>query len=132
MADCVISDTLSPTYGWGRYAIGLIRALRDEGQEVRLLTPRGLCQVDDLRDLPEHDRGTSFVSETRRIPRLVLANVLRIQSREMRKKRRQLAEERAMKVPIKVLFPVLFCIFPALFVVILGPAIMRIAAAFGG
>ncbi|MGH2368770.1 MAG: glycosyltransferase family 4 protein [Chloroflexota bacterium] len=74
----LISDTLSPTYGWGRYAIGLVRALRRQGLSFRLLSPANLCQADDLAALPEHGSVTSFVSETRRIPRLVVANALRI------------------------------------------------------
>jgi tight adherence protein C len=61
-----------------------------------------------------------------------IAQVLRVQSGELRAKRRQAAEERAMKVPVKILMPLMLCILPALFIVILGPASIRIAHTFGG
>ena len=53
-----------------------------------------------------------------------IANVLRSQSKEMRLKRRQRAEEKAQKVPLKIMIPVVCCIFPALFVVVLAPGIL--------
>jgi tight adherence protein C len=61
---------------------------------------------------------------------IALSGVLRTQAKVMRVKRRQRAEEKAMKLPVAVLFPLLFFIFPVLFIVILGPAVINVIATF--
>lgn len=97
----------------------------------------GLGRVDALRalgersDLPEL-RGfvTAMVqADAFGIP---IAQVLRVQAKDLRTKRRQRAEELAQKVPVKILFPLIFCILPSLFVVILGPAAITIFHSFSG
>ncbi|CAN5216213.1 type II secretion system F family protein [soil metagenome] len=59
-----------------------------------------------------------------------ISQVLRVQSKQMRLRRRQRAEEKAHKAPIKMLFPMILLIFPAMYVVILGPAIPQIMGGF--
>jgi tight adherence protein C len=59
-----------------------------------------------------------------------IGNVLRIQSNIMRQKRRHKASELAMKAPIKMLFPMIFFIFPTIFIVLLGPVVIKTMAAF--
>lgn len=81
------------------------------------------CGIDDL---------SVFVSSVIQADQLgvAISQVLRIQSEAMRMRRRQRAEELAHKAPIKMLFPMVFLIFPALYVIILGPAVPQIAEAF--
>lgn len=100
-------------------------------QEMQL----GTSRADSLRALADRTdvgdlRGfiTAMVqADSFGIP---IANVLRIQAREMRTRRSQRAEEAAQKVPVKILFPLIFCILPVLFIAILGPAVISIAKAF--
>ena len=60
-----------------------------------------------------------------------VSNVLRIQSAAMREKRKQRAQEAAMKAPIKMLLPLILFIFPTIFVILLGPAMIQIIETFG-
>jgi tight adherence protein C len=82
------------------------------------------CEVPDL---------TNFVAAVVQADQLgvSMARVLRVQSEQMRIKRRQRAEELAQMAPVKMTIPLVMLIFPALLVVILGPAVPKIAEAFG-
>lgn len=95
----------------------------------------GQGRADALRALGERTNvpdmrsfvGAMVQADSFGIP---VAQVLRVQSSEMRVKRRQRAEEKAQQVPVKITVPLIFCILPTLFIAVMGPAVLSIMNSF--
>ena len=103
----------------------LSRAFARAIQEIQLgkLRREALREMDHNLEVPDI---TSFVAAVIQADQLgvSMAKVMRIQSEQMRIRRRQRAEEKAHQAPVKMLFPLVFLIFPAIYVVLLGPAVL--------
>lgn len=113
--------------GHGPLASELVRTLQDmQVGQSRRTAYEALSTRTDVRDLR---RFVSAVIQADAYG-VSIADVLRTQAGEMRMKRRQRAEEKAMQIPVKVIFPLLLCILPVLFIILLGPAMMGVLAAF--
>ncbi len=107
--------------------------LRRTAQDMQVGQPRrqAYLALADRTKVPELRRFVRTIVQAEDSG-MALRDVLSTQAAEMRLVRRQRAEEKAMKIPVKVIFPLVFCILPVLFIVILGPAVINIARAFGG
>lgn len=114
--------------GKGPLAEELTRTLQDiQVGQGRRQAFEGLIARTDVTDLRRFVRAVIQADQFG----IAIADVLRTQAAEMRLKRRQRAEEKAMQVPVKVIFPLMLCILPVLFIVLMGPAVMNIMEAFG-
>src|SRR3954451_7430259 len=115
--------------GRGALAEELVRTLQD----IAVGQPRreAYLALAERTGVPDLRRFVSAVVQADAYG-ISIADVLRTQAAEMRLKRRQRAEEKAMQIPVKVIFPLVLCILPTLFIVLLGPAAMDIVDAFSG
>jgi tight adherence protein C len=111
----------------GPLADELARVLQD--LQVGVDRQVALDRMVERTDVPDLK---AFVVAIRQSTRhgLPIARVLRVQSQELREKRRSRVEESAAQLPVKIVFPLVFCILPSLFVIILGPAGINIMDSF--
>jgi len=110
----------------------LVEELHRTLQEIGIGVPRrqAFRSLVDRTDVAERRHFVFAVNQAEEYG-LPIAQLLRVQSKELRVIRRQRAEEKALKIPVKIVFPLIFCIFPALFVVLLVPAVIRIIETMG-
>ncbi|MCT1711832.1 type II secretion system F family protein [Dietzia cinnamea] len=113
--------------GTGPLAQELIRTLQEI--QVGQLRRTAYEQLAIRTDVPDLRRFIRAIIQADAYG-ISVADVLRTQASEMRLKRRQRAEEKAQQVPVKVIFPLLVCILPVLFIVLLGPTAINMMEAF--
>ncbi len=119
--DKVINNVPGPLSQEFARVLGEVRAGATRADAMR--------QLDERTDVPEIRSFVLAILQADTFG-VSIGRVLRSQADEMRIKRRQLAQERAQKAPVKMMVPMVFCVFPALFVVVLGPAIINIRETF--
>lgn len=115
--------------GGGPLAEELVRTLQD--MQVGRSRRESYLALAERTSIPELRSFVQAVVQADTYG-IAISRVLRIQAKVMRVKRRQRAEEKAMKLPVMILFPLLFFIFPVLFIAILGPAVINAIDTFSG
>ncbi len=90
-----------------------------------------LKSLSDRVDVPEVSQFARAIIQADQLG-IALSRILRVQSHDMRVRRQLAAEEKAMKAPVKMLFPTVIFVFPAMFVVALGPAALNLLQTFSG
>lgn len=115
--------------GKGPLADELVRTLQD--MQVGRSRRESYLALADRTSIPELRSFVQAIVQADTYG-IAISRVLRVQAKVMRVKRRQRAEEKAMKLPVTILFPLLFFIFPVLFIAILGPAVINAVNTFSG
>lgn len=115
--------------GKGPLAEELVRTLQD--MQVGRSRRESYIALAERTNIPELRSFVQAVVQADTYG-IAISRVLRVQAKVMRVKRRQRAEEKAMKLPVMILFPLLFFIFPVLFIAILGPAVINTVVTFSG
>jgi tight adherence protein C len=113
--------------GKGPLAEELVRTLQD--MQVGRSRRESYLALAERTNIPELRSFVQAVVQADTYG-IAISRVLRVQAKVMRVKRRQRAEEKAMKLPVMILFPLLFFIFPVLFIAILGPAVINTIVTF--